>query len=385
MKSPNLHKVYQDFSESTKETCFNNDIPTIVSELEIGFSEYDEVIGEQKSKGNMLLKKVFEKELKKIRERIQKLIILIYQNYDDINIFEKKIDSLSFLKKYKRLERIGEKNDTPSPYEAIKSTIVDLKIISKIKESCSEHSDAISISGSLAWGPFIEVKGQKPLKEIKAGSEKIEDPSDLDLFIIYKNPEKLRKIIKSLVSDKLIPPEEIERLNIFQKYKRSDKNLIFCTLAFLEEIQQDYYFIDQELFNKISELNNPDLLVDKNGIKFIRRFNSRPSRSERRSVSNLDRDNEIDFETHSKSMEGGNHIIDCMVSKREENEIYFHFIIFAFLFGSNYIHDPNNTFKENEKKLIQSIRKNYHNYRAQPARHERMPKVFYNRILERIL
>ena len=143
---------------------------------------------------------------------------------------------------------------TPSPYEAILSSIRLREIGSETAELVKEHAESFCMSGSSSWGAFFSTRGQvsedpfeyetKVLREMKL-------ISDVDMIVIIENPEKAKLVVEALVKKGRLKEKEIERVNKFCELYSEGKTDMFSCRGDFGNIEQSFHIITKDVLSKM--------------------------------------------------------------------------------------------------------------------------------------
>ncbi len=173
-------------------------------------------------------------ELSQIRAKLAQYIDNLYgfccsQNADGLQSFEAELRNL--------ISRIGhvseseveeyvlgafmyppdlQENGTPSPIEAIYSTLENYKTVAEFKNTCEPYVSGMILTGANSHGAFFSVTGKTPDALVNTGMEQKEADqfSDIDLFLTFKDSSLLIDCCRSLINNGLLPETEEARVKI---------------------------------------------------------------------------------------------------------------------------------------------------------------------------
>lgn len=142
----------------------------------------------------------------------------------------------------------------PSPAEAIRRSVENLKIIDEFASVGEQHASGLLVSGSNTWGRFYSVRGGVPRELQDVGIDQLDykEFSDIDFLITAPDVEGLAQVIHDYVEAGLLGPNEVERFAIFKRLHEAGELDMFSVRAHTKGAEESIHFVPQDTLNKMA-------------------------------------------------------------------------------------------------------------------------------------
>lgn len=145
---------------------------------------------------------------------------------------------------------------TPSPYEAIVSTIELRKIGRETADLIKEHVVAVCQSGSASWGEYVSTRGQLKSDPLGISQRELRDLkliSDVDMVVVVDLPQDAEKIVKSLVDAGRLDKSQIGRAHKYNELSQMGEVDMFSVRGFHKDVEQSYHIISRSVLEKLTD------------------------------------------------------------------------------------------------------------------------------------